>query len=288
MKLTQMSKTWLYIVLTIVTIINLVPLFFMVFTSFKGNAELVSGKLTLLPQEWHFDNYVKAMQKGNWGLYFKNSFIVTLVATAGSLFFNTLAGYTFARIRFAGSSIIFICLLVGMMVPAQAIVVPQFIIMKNIPFFGHNDMFGHGGTGWLNTYWALIVPALSGSIGIFMARQFYAGFPKDLDEAGFMDGNGYLGMYLRIYLPLSGPLLASLGILKIVSVWNDFFGPLIFTSKENMRTIQLALSVFKGEFTIQYNLLMAATMLISLPMIIAFFVFQKQFVGSIVSSGVKG
>lgn len=283
-----MAKVLVYVFLIVITLLNLFPVVVMIFTSLKGNDELISGAFSLLPREWHFENYLQAMESGKWGLYFKNSLIVTLVVTAGSLLFNTLAGYTFARIRFRGSTIIFVCLLAGMMVPAQSIVVPQFIIMKSIPLFGHNDIWGQGGTGWLNTYYALIIPALSGSIGIFMARQFFSGFPKDLDEAGYMDGLGYFGTYLRIFLPLSGPLMATLGILKIVSVWNEFFQPLIFTNTESMRTIQLALSLFKGEFTIQYNLLMAATVLVSLPMLVAFLVFQKQFVGSIVSSGVKG
>ncbi|MUG23474.1 ABC transporter permease subunit [Paenibacillus macerans] len=283
-----MAKILVYVFLIVITLLNLFPVVVMIFTSLKGNDELISGAFSLLPRDWHFENYLKAMESGKWGLYFKNSLIVTLVVTAGSLLFNTLAGYTFARIRFRGSTIIFVCLLAGMMVPAQSIVVPQFIIMKSIPLFGYNDIWGQGGTGWLNTYYALIIPALSGSIGIFMARQFFSGFPKDLDEAGYMDGLGYFGTYLRIFLPLSGPLMATLGILKIVSVWNEFFQPLIFTNTESMRTIQLALSLFKGEFTIQYNLLMAATVLVSLPMLVAFLLFQKQFVGSIVSSGVKG
>ncbi|MEK5163723.1 carbohydrate ABC transporter permease [Paenibacillus sp. FSL R5-0527] len=283
-----MAKVLVYVFLIVITLLNLFPVVVMIFTSLKGNDELISGAFSLLPRDWHFENYQQAMESGKWGLYFKNSLIVTLVVTAGSLLFNTLAGYTFARIRFRGSTIIFVCLLAGMMVPAQSIVVPQFIIMKSIPLFGHNDIWGQGGTGWLNTYYALIIPALSGSIGIFMARQFFSGFPKDLDEAGYMDGLGYFGTYLRIFLPLSGPLMATLGILKIVSVWNEFFQPLIFTNTESMRTIQLALSLFKGEFTIQYNLLMAATVLVSLPMLAAFLLFQKQFVGSIVSSGVKG
>lgn len=288
MKKLGMAKVLVYAFLIAITLLNLFPVVVMIFTSLKGNDELISGAFSLLPRDWHFENYLKAMESGKWGLYFKNSLIVTLVVTAGSLLFNTLAGYTFARIRFRGSTIIFVCLLAGMMVPAQSIVVPQFIIMKSIPLFGHNDIWGQGGTGWLNTYYALIIPALSGSIGIFMARQFFSGFPKDLDEAGYMDGLGYFGTYLRIFLPLSGPLMATLGILKIVSVWNEFFQPLIFTNTESMRTIQLALSLFKGEFTIQYNLLMAATVLVSLPMLVAFLLFQKQFVGSIVSSGVKG
>lgn len=288
MKKFGLARVLVYVFLIVITLLNLFPVVIMIFTSLKGNDELISGAFSLLPRDWHFDNYLKAMESGKWGLYFKNSLVVTLVVTFGSLLFNTLAGYTFARIRFRGSTIIFVCLLAGMMVPAQSIVVPQFIIMKSIPLFGHNDIWGQGGTGWLNTYYALIIPALSGSIGIFMARQFFSAFPKDLDEAGYMDGLGYFGTYLRIFLPLSGPLMATLGILKIVSVWNEFFQPLIFTNTESMRTIQLALSLFKGEFTIQYNLLMAATVLVSLPMLVAFLLFQKQFVGSIVSSGVKG
>jgi len=281
-------KPFLYIVLILITTANLIPIFIVLFTSLKSDAEMVTGHLTLLPQEWHLDNYINAMTATAWGKYFKNSLIVTLVATFGSLFFNTLAGYTFARIRFAAKELLFICLLVGLMVPQQAIIVPQFIIMKSIPFFGHNDLFGNGGTGWLNTYYALIVPALSGSIGIFMARQFYSTFPKELDEAGYMDGNGYFGMYMRIFLPLSGPLLASLGILKIVSVWNDFFGPLIYTNTESMRTIQLGLQVFQGEYTVKYNELMAATIVVSIPMILAFVLFQKHFVASLISTSVKG
>ncbi|MDU5948478.1 MAG: carbohydrate ABC transporter permease, partial [Paenibacillus macerans] len=149
-----MAKILVYVFLIVITLLNLFPVVVMIFTSLKGNGELISGAFSLLPRDWHFENYLKAMESGKWGLYFKNSLIVTLVVTAGSLLFNTLAGYTFARIRFRGSTIIFVCLLAGMMVPAQSIVVPQFIIMKSIPLFGHNDIWGQGGTGWLNTYYA--------------------------------------------------------------------------------------------------------------------------------------
>lgn len=288
MKSTLAQKGVLYTVLIAVTLIIVFPLIIVLLTSFKSDAEFASGTMSLLPQQWNFDNYVKAMKVGDWGAYFKNSIIVTVFAVGGSLLFNSVAGYTFARLEFKGREILFIILLVGLMVPAQITVVPQFLILKAIPFFGGNDMFGHGGTGWLDTYYALIVPELSGSLGIFLARQYYRTFPKALDEAAYIDGCGYLKTYFRIYLPLSGPLIAALGIIKVVYVWNDFFHPLIYTTSESMRTIQLGLQVFQGQYAVQYNQLMAATIIVSLPLVICFILFQRQFISSMVTTGVKG
>lgn len=182
----------------------------------------------------------------------------------------------------------FLLLLLGLMIPAQVTIIPQFLLLKSVPFFGGNDWLGSGGTGWLDSYYALIIPELSGAFGIFMARQFFQQVPKALDEAAYIDGAGILRLFLYIYIPLSGPLLGTLGIFKFVAVWNDFFHPLIYTSSPSMRTIQLGLQVFRGEYQVQYNLLMAATLMVSLPIVVAFFLFQKQFIRSVVSSGVKG
>jgi multiple sugar transport system permease protein len=278
----------IHLVLALASAVMLLPLVFMLLTSFKGDEEFSLGANTLLPLSWHFENYVRALTTADWGLYFKNSIIVTVVTVGGSLFFNLLAGYTFGRMTFRGRDAIFILLLVGLMVPAQVTVIPQFLILKSIPLFGGNDLFGHGGNGWLNTYYALIIPELSGSFGIFLARQFYLQFPKALDDAAQIDGAGPFLSFLRIYLPQSGPLIATLGIFKTVSIWNDFFHPLIYTNSESMRTIQLGLQVFNGQYQIQYNLLMAATVVVSLPLALMFFVFQKQFIKSLISSSVKG
>ncbi|SFF14246.1 multiple sugar transport system permease protein [Paenibacillus algorifonticola] len=284
----QMKKWLLYAVLIFISMAMVLPLLIMIFTALKGDAEFSSGVNTFFPKEWKFTNFILALQATNWAVYFKNSLIVTAITVAGSLFFNTLSGYAFARLSFKGRDLIFIALLLGLMVPAQVTIIPQFMIMKSIPLFGGNDIWGNGGNGWLDTYAALIIPELSGAFGIFFARQFYLSFPKELDDAAGIDGCGVLARYFKIYLPMSGPVIASLGILKTVAVWNDFFHPLVFTTKEAMRTVQLGLSVFQGQFSVAYNLQMAATLVVSLPLIIMFFVFQKYFVQSMLSSSVKG
>lgn len=288
MTLKYTKQALVYAALIIIALVMILPLLITLFTSLKSDAELNAGVVTLLPRQWNVSNYYTAMTMVNWPLYFKNSLIVTLIAVFGSIFFNSLAGYTFARLAFKGRDIIFVCLLIGMMVPAQVTVIPQFLILKAMPLFGGNDWFGNGGTGWLDTYYALIVPELSGSFGIFLARQFYLSFPKALDDAANIDGAGMFKTFVRIYLPLSGPLIASMGILKTVSVWNDFFHPLIYTNSETMRTVQLGLQAFNGEAQIKFNLLMAATLVVSLPLMAMFFLFQKYFVQSLISSSVKG
>ena len=282
------KQTPLYVVLFAVSLTMIAPLLVMVFTSLKGNSELANMSATLLPKEWAFGNYAQAMGSGNWGQYFKNSIIVTVVTVAGSLLFNTMSGYAFARLSFRGRDALFIVLLLGLMVPPQVTVLTQFIILKSVPLFGGNDIFGQGGIGWLDSYFALIVPELSGAIGIFLARQYYLSFPKEMDEAARVDGSGAFGSFIRIYLPLSGPIIATLVILKTVYMWNDFFHPLIYTSSESMRTVQLGLQMFHGQYDIKLNLLMAASVVVSLPLVAAFFMFQRYFNESLVATSVKG
>lgn len=278
----------MYAGLAAVSLMMVAPLLVMVFTSLKGNSELANVSASLLPEEWAFGNYALALSSGNWAQYFKNSVVVTVVTVAGSLLFNTMSGYAFARLSFRGRDALFIVLLLGLMVPPQVTVLTQFIILKSVPLFGGNDLFGQGGIGWLDSYFALIVPELSGAIGIFLARQYYLGFPKEMDEAARMDGSGPLGAFIRIYLPLSGPIVATLVILKTVYMWNDFFHPLIYTNSEQMRTVQLGLQMFHGQYDIKLNLLMAASVVVSLPLVAAFFAFQRYFIESLVSTSVKG
>ncbi|KQO18117.1 carbohydrate ABC transporter permease [Paenibacillus sp. Leaf72] len=288
MRLSKAEQGLAYTALLLFSLVTILPLLLAFFTSMKGDEEFSLQAMRLLPLEWHPGNYVRALEMGDWLTYLKNSVWVTSIALTGSLLFNSIAGFAFARIAFRGNLPIFLTLLAGMMVPAQVIIIPQFLIMKSIPLFGGNDWLGAGGSGWLDSYYALIVPELAGAFGVFMARQFYLQFPKALDEAAYIDGAGYLRLFLRIYVPLSGPLFATLGIFKFVGVWNDFFHPLIYTNSASMRTLQLGLQTFRGEHQVQYNLLMAASLLISVPIIAMFFIFQKQFIRSMVASSVKG
>ncbi|MEK8127896.1 carbohydrate ABC transporter permease [Paenibacillus filicis] len=288
MKTSIIERISAYVTLIVIAILMILPLLIAFFTSMKGEEEFAVNAMQLLPVSWHPENYVRAIQMGDWLTYFKNSAFVTIAALIGSLLFNSIAGFSFARIAFRGNQPIFLVMLVGMMVPAQVVIIPQFLIMKSIPFFGGNDWLGTGGNGWLDSYYSLIVPELAGAFGVFMARQFYLQFPKALDDAAFIDGAGYLRLFFSVYLPQSGPLLATLGIFKFVSVWNDFFHPLIYTNSAAMRTLQLGLQTFRGEHHVHYNLLMAASLLVSVPIIIMFLFFQKQFIRSVAASGVKG
>ncbi len=282
------NRFLVYVVLITFSLLMILPLLFILSTSLKGDHEFVAAQTTLLPQEWRVQNYIDSMKASDWGTFFKNSFIVAIFAVGGSVIVSFLAGFTFARMQFPGRNIIFLLLLMGLMVPAQAVVIPQFIIMKHVPWFGGNDLFGMGGTGWLDTHYALIIPQLAAPVGVFLARQFYQAFPKEMDEAAQIDGAGYFRTFVKIYMPLSGPLIAAFGILKTVYVWNDFFHPLIYTNSASMRTVQLGLQLFNGEADIRFNLLMAATLIVSLPLIVMFFMFQKQFVQSQLSISVKG
>lgn len=288
MKEKNRNRKIVFVLLSIISMIMVLPFFFILFTSLKGDAEFVTGEMTLLPKEWRFQNYIDAMTASSWGTYFYNSIFVTVVTVGISIVVSLLAGYTFARMDFKGKDVIFIILLLGLMIPPQAVIIPQFIIMKNIPFFGGNGFFDGQGQGWLDSYYSLIVPMVAAPVGVFLARQFYQTFPKALDDAAAIDGAGPLRAFIRIYVPLSGPVVAAFGILKTVHVWNDFFHPLIYTSSQSMRTVQLGLQTFHGEFGVQFNYLMAATLVVSIPLILMFFMFQKQFVQSLLASSVKG
>ena len=275
------------IVMSIVTLIMLIPIIMMFVTSFKTMEEIKSPVFHLIPQNFSLLNYFNAMAAGEWSIYFRNSVYITLAAVIFSLLFNSIAGYAFARLRFPGSKIMFTLLLVGLMMPPQVTMLPTFLIMAKFPLMGGNNLLGAGGTGMINTYVGLVIPLVSGSFGIFLCKQFYENFPRSLDEAAEIDGTNKWQTYFQIYLPNSKAILATLGLLKGVSVWNDYLWPLVMTNSEKMKTLQLALTMFKSDSYIEWNQMMAAAVLIVLPMIILFLFAQKYFVQGIVTSGLK-
>jgi multiple sugar transport system permease protein len=177
-------RALLYLALTALALIILWPVIIVITTSLKPASEINLVNFTLFPKKWEFLNYPTAMTQGDWPRYFFNSAFVTFWSVVGSLLFNSLAGYSFARLKFKGHQILFAFFLIGIMIPPQSLLIPQFIIMHHIPLAGGNNIIGNGGDGWINSFWALIVPQLSGSFGIFLCRQFYLGFPWSLDDAG--------------------------------------------------------------------------------------------------------
>jgi multiple sugar transport system permease protein len=285
------NKKFNYLTAAIMFILSLVmlfPFFLMVMTSFKTMAEIQSSTFTLIPAHFYFINYVDAMTRGDWGHYFFNSFFITVVTVGVSLVINSTSGYAFARLNFRGRDTLFVIALIGMMVPQQVTMVPLFIILKNFPLVGGNDLFGQGGMGWVNSYMGMISPYIAGAFGVFLFRQFYLNFPSSLDDAAAIDGLNKFQTFMKIYVPLGKPIFATLAVFKATQTWNEYGWPLVITTGDNMKTVQLALTMFKDEYTVIWNQMMAATTLISLPLIIAFLFAQRYFVEGIVTTGMKG
>ena len=264
------------------------PFVMTVSVSLQTMNEVYSADLNLIPEVPQFSNYVEAMYNGNWALYFWNSIVVTVLTVIISLIINSMAGFVFARIPFRGREPLFMLILIGMMIPAQVTLIPVFLLIRSIPFTGGNNWLGQGGTGLMNTHAGLIIPYIAGSFGVFLCRQFYMGFPKELDDAARIDGCGRFGQFVRIYLPLSGPVLASLAVLKFTGTWNEYTWPLVMTTNDNMTTVQIALATFRDEGEVFWNLLMAATLVSGIPIYILFFFTQKHFVSGLLAGSVKG
>lgn len=276
------------ILAAIIVLLTAIPFVVMLSTSLQTRTEIFSASADLIPDQFLFSNYAEAMQNGNWGRYFANSFLVVGIVVIVSLVINSMAGYVFARIKFRFSKPLFMLILAGMMIPPQVTMIPIFSMLRAVPLVNGNDIFGNGGSGLLNTYAGLVIPFVAGSFGVFLCRQFYMGFPKELDDAATVDGCSRFRTFISIYLPVGKPVLASLAVLKFVGTWNEYTWPLIMVRSDEMRTVQIALTLFRNESEIRWPLLMAATILVSLPVYILFAFCQKHFVNGILAGSIKG
>lgn len=275
-------------VMLLISILILLPVILAFLTSLKTMTEIQSPAMKLLPETPVWRNYADAMLEGNWGRYLFNTMYITFFSIVISLLINSLTGYSLARLNYRYKNALFIMILVGMMVPPQVTMIPMVTMLKNVPFMGGNNWMGKGGMGLIDTYAGLIIPQIAGSFGVFLCRQFYLSFPKELDEAAKIDGCSRLGAYCRIYLPMSGPIFATLAIIKGTGAWNEYLWPLIITNTDKMKTVQIALATFNRGTGMVWNQMMAATIVISLPLIILFIIAQKYFVEGIATSGIKG
>jgi multiple sugar transport system permease protein len=271
----------------VLSFIMLVPFIVMLVTSLKTSAETYETVFTWIPRSWQFSNYPKALKMGDWGRWFFNSFFVSVVVTVISVLFNSMGGYAFARLDFRGKNVLFIIMMITLMMPQQVIMVPTFLVMRFLPFAGGNNILGQGGSGLIDTYAGLILNGLAGAFGVFLCRQYFLSFPQAMDDAAEIDGCSPFVRYIQIYLPLGKPVLTSLGVLKITYTWNDYIWPLIITHSERLRTVQLGLTIYRNEY-IQWELMMAITVLICLPLIIVFLALQRFFVQGLITSGLKG
>ncbi|MDQ3811605.1 MAG: carbohydrate ABC transporter permease [Chloroflexota bacterium] len=266
----------------------LMPFAWMLSTSLKPAHELFTVPPTWIPSEPRWETYVRAMSAGNFGRYATNSLILAVANTTSNVLLSALAGYAFARLRFPGSKVLFLLVLATLMVPYQVTIIPLFVIVRHMPLFGGNDILGQGGIGWINSYWGLIVPGAVGAFGIFMLRQFFQTLPVELEDAARIDGAGELRIFWQIMLPLAMPALATLAIFSFQAGWNAFLWPLLITTTDDMRTIQHGLTVFVQQYSTQWDQLMAATVVATMPVILAFAVGQRLLVRGIAFTGLKG
>jgi multiple sugar transport system permease protein len=277
-----------HLILLLGAVVVLLPFVWMLSTSVKPADQLFTAPPTWLPRPIQWDNYLKAMGAGNFGRYALNSLVLGVANLVTNVLLSALAGYAFARLQFPGRGVLFVLVLATLMVPYQVTIIPLFVIVRHIPLFGGNDLLGQGGIGWINSYWGLIVPGAVGAFGIFLMRQFFQTLPGELEDAARIDGAGELRIFWQIMLPLAMPGVATLAIFSFQAGWNAFLWPLLITTTDDMRTIQLGLTVFVQQYSTQWDQLMAATVVATLPVIVVFGLGQRLLLRSVAFTGFRG
>lgn len=253
-------------------VVMVIPVLWMIATSFKTPAQ--TWLPNWIPNPFTLENYRLVMERIPVVRMLLNSILVSTVATLAQLLIGTLAAYAFARIRFVGRNVLFMLFLGTMMIPTYVLIIPLYLIVDRI--------------GLINTYAGLIMPKLVSVFAIFMLRQFFLTMPRELDESAFIDGAGRLRVLFQIIVPLSKPAYGALFIFSFMNVWNDFMWPLLATSDEWMRTIQVGIAYFKDSNTREYGPTMAASFMASIPILAVFLAANKTFVQGITMSGIKG
>ncbi|GLI02172.1 carbohydrate ABC transporter permease [Phytohabitans aurantiacus] len=260
-------------VLALLSLAFLLPFLWMLSASLRTQGDLLANPQTLWPEHITWDNYREVWQRIPFGRQFLNTVVYAGIITVVSVLLDSMAGYAFARFTFPGRGPLFVVVLVTLMLPIQVTLIPVFQLL--------NDL------GWINTYQGLIVPRVADAFGIFFMRQFFLSLPRDLEDAGRIDGFSEFGIWRRIMMPLAWPAVLTLGLFNLLYNWNDLLWPLIVTTDENMRTLSAGLALFKGQHSAEYGLLMAGAILALLPMVAAFALVQRRFIEGIATTGLK-
>jgi multiple sugar transport system permease protein len=264
----------LYAALSAGALLMAAPLLMMLLTSFKTPAEALRMPPVIFPAQPTLDAYRTVLTRAPFLTWFRNSVIVAVSVTALILFSSSLGGYIFAKFSFPGKNVLFTLLLATLMVPFPVILVPIYLIVNQL--------------GLLNSLLALIAPSMVSAFGIFLMRQFVAAIPNDLIDAARLDGASEWTIYWQLIRPQLGPAMATLGIFTFMSSWNDYLWPLIAINDQDKMTLPLALAFFNTAHSTRYDLVMAASVLVILPIIVVFLFFQRHFINAMVLSGVKG
>jgi multiple sugar transport system permease protein len=262
--------------LLILAVLWMVPLFWILMTALKPEPEIIRLPVHFFPEEVTLANVQAALttsRTANIAVAFANSTVVAIAETIMTLAIDSMAAYALARLTFRGRSIVFGVIVASIMVPPQITLIPLYMLFQQ--------------AGWLSSYQALILPGLSRAFGVFLLRQFFLGIPKELEDAARIDGAGIFTIFRQISLPLVQPAMASLAIFTFLRSWNEFTWPLIVISKNDMMTLPVALARFLSAYRVEYGVVMSAAAFSAIPLIVVFFIFQRQIVQGIALTGLK-
>jgi multiple sugar transport system permease protein len=273
----RISRAAMWILLFAGAVIFVTPLWVMIMMSLKSAHEIAVTDIWSLPQHASLDNFktVLTSPSAPFLAFFRNTVLIAVLGTVGSLLSASIVAYPFARLRFRGRDRLFIVLLATMMLPGIVTQIPTYIVFKYLH--------------WIDTYYPLIVPAWfgGGAYNIFLLRQFFMGVPRELDEAALLDGASHSVIFWRVLMPNSGPALATVGIFALVYNWKDFMGPLIYLNSPEKQTLEMGLRTFQSLQSEKWELLMAGSVLVMIPLLVIFLLGQRYFVKGIVMSGIK-
>ncbi len=261
------------IVAVLLTALILLPIYIMILSSLKPLQDTFDLKLLPEFKALTLDNYRKVLVTQNFLHYIANTLFVATTVTVTALFFHAMAGYALARLRFAGKQVVFLWMLSTLMVPFAVIMIPLFIIVRQL--------------GITNTLWGIIIPMIPNAYGIFLFRQFFLGIPRELEESAMIDGLSYFGIFFRIVAPLSRAISLTLAVAFFVANWNNYLWPLIVSQRRSIWMVQIAIANFRGEHTVDWNLILAASCIAVVPTVLLFFLFQRYLVEGIKMSGIK-
>lgn len=273
-KQSVLGRVIIYALLLVIAFIMLIPFVWMLSASIKLNKDVFTFPMTWIPQDPQWGNYATIWTKIPLGTFTFNTFKLTIIVTLLQVFTSSFAAYAFAKLHFKGRDALFLGYIATIAVPWQAYMVPQFMLMRTF----HLN----------NTHLAIICLQAFSAFGVFLMRQFYESIPDELCEAARIDGLSEYGIWWRIMLPLSKPAISTLVIFTFVNTWNDFLGPLIYLTDTKLKTIQLGLRMFITQYSSDYNLIMAASVVSLIPVLIVFLSLQKYFVQGVATAGLKG
>lgn len=264
----------MYAVLSIIVVVTLLPLIWMLSASLKTSNEVFTSPIQWIPDVFQWGNYIKIWQKIDFALFIFNSTKLTVIVTIIQLATCAFAAYGFTKCKFKGRDTLFLCYVATIAIPWQIFMLPQYVMLQKM--------------GLVDTHMGYILLQSFAAFGVFLLKQFFQGIPDELLEAARIDGLSEYGTFGRIVVPLAKPAMATLTIFTFVTVWNDFMGPMIYFSSEANKTIPLGIRMFVGQYSTEYQLIMAASVVSLIPIVILYVFCQRYFVEGIATSGLKG